>query len=123
MFQSKLESYGYGVEPTSLSEGSAVDMVSQIVLDNMDIFERGSLAMAEGFQIFGFGEMLKALRAKDEQYKTILAKVKPDLIVIDSYVGSPTLTDSGIPWVWLFSAAPLLALNNHSLPPPWSGKN
>ena len=123
MFQSKLESYGYGVEPTSLGERPAVDMVSQIVLDRMDMFEKGSLAMAEGFTMIGFGEMLKALRAKDEQYKKILAKVRPDLIVIDSYIGSPTLTNSGIPWVWLFSAAPLLALNNHSLPPPWSGKN
>lgn len=103
-------------------EESEIDPVSQSVIDNMDLFEEGSLVMAEKFCVSAFENMCRNLKSKSDQYKQILDSVQPNIIVIDSYIGSPILTEANVPWVWLFSAAPLLVYNNPELPPPWSGR-
>ena len=127
-FKGRLQAYGFDEELLSislsvigLSDDSEVDSTTQCVTQLKDVFKEGTLAMTEKFCVFGFENMSKLLKAKDSQYKSILERVVPDLIVIDSYVGSPTLTNSGIPWIWLYSAAPLMAWNSDSLPPPWAG--
>ncbi|CAG2170397.1 unnamed protein product, partial [Oppiella nova] len=51
----------------------------------------------------------------------ILAKVRPDLVVIDAYIGSPALIKSDLPFIVIYSAAPLMLFNCDNLPPPWSG--
>ena len=56
--------------------------------------------------------------------KEIISRLKPDLIVVDAYIGSPSITNSGIPWVFIFSAGPLLVLYDpEKMPPPASGNN
>ena len=103
------------------AEESSIDLVSKVVMEKMDLFEEGPLVIAENFCISAFENMCKNLMHKSPQYKAIIDSVLPDVIVIDSYIGCPALTDANIPWVWLFSAAPLLAFNDLELPPPWSG--
>ena len=59
----------------------------------------------------------------ESQYKELLDKVKPNLIVIDMFAASVSLTLSGIPFVLIFSAAPHYAfINENKIPPPWSGE-
>ncbi|CAG2182666.1 unnamed protein product, partial [Oppiella nova] len=65
--------------------------------------------------------MLSNLKTIDSQYERILAKVRPDLVVIDAYIGSPALIKSGLPFIVIYSAAPLILFNCDNLPPPWSG--
>ena len=124
-FQPNLESYGFEVKPLTSSsddqEKSDGDHLSQLVLEKMDVFEQGSLEITEKFIIGNLDNMLNNLKSKSEQYRDILNSMVIDLIVIDSYIGNPILTESGIPWVWLYSAAPLMIFNNAELPPPWSG--
>ena len=127
-FEGKLSAYGFYEElleaPLTAKEHSGdseMDGTSAQVLKHKDAFKEGSLAMTEKFVINGFSLMTRFFMEKDTQYKEIIARVKPDLIVIDSYIGSPTLTNSGIPWVWLYSAAPLMAWNDENMSPAWSG--
>jgi UDP:flavonoid glycosyltransferase YjiC (YdhE family) len=67
-------------------------------------------------------KMLADNKKFDHQYKEIVDRLNPDLIVLDNYVCVPSLVHSGRPWVWIFSAAPLRLYNNKKLlPPPRSG--
>jgi len=84
----------------------------------------------EKFCVKAMEKMLSDNKERDDIYKDILRRVKPDIIVIDSYICSPALTNSGIPWVWLFSAAPHMCLplmqpdeSVNYIPPAWSGKS
>ena len=70
---------------------------------------------------------MKAMTEHDQKsepmLKEIIERVKPDLLVVDAYICSPSVTNSGIPWVWIFSAGPLLVVYDpEKLPPPGSGK-
>ena len=42
--------------------------------------------------------------------KEIITRIKPDLIAVDCYMCSPAVTNSGIPWVRMFPAGPLMML-------------
>ena len=78
--------------------------------------------MAKEFALKAYWVMLEDAKQQDDEYKEILDKVKPDLIVIDTYLVWPTLTLSGIPWVWLYSAAPQwLFTSGGKIPPYCSG--
>lgn len=52
-------------------------------------------------------------------YEKIVAKVKPDLIVIENLVPTLALTNAGIPWVLIFSCQALPVFKQ--IPPPYAG--
>lgn len=51
----------------------------------------------------------------------LVQRLKPSLIIVESLVCSPALTNSGIPWIWLNFSPPNVCKNDILLPPPWSG--
>ena len=58
----------------------------------------------------------------EPKLKEIIERVKPDLLVVDAYFCSPAITNSGIPWVYIFSAGPLFVIYDpEKMPPPGSG--
>ncbi|XP_054152612.1 UDP-glucuronosyltransferase 2B7-like, partial [Oppia nitens] len=98
---------------------------NNFVARNAQVFKECPLNVAKTY-VGLFDELCDVLMARDQIYKRIVADVKPDVIVVDSYINSPVLTtNSGIPWVWLYSAAPLMILNSNlssdQLPPAWLG--
>ncbi|XP_054152634.1 NDP-glycosyltransferase YjiC-like [Oppia nitens] len=121
----RMKKYGYdevyyenaGFPGVPEGENSVVYFINQM----KDIFRDSSLVIAKHFQAMGFEGMFSMLTARKERYQQIIDELQPDVIVVDSYVGCYPLTNSGRPWVWLFSASPLFAFNNRKLPPPWSG--
>jgi spore coat polysaccharide biosynthesis predicted glycosyltransferase SpsG len=58
----------------------------------------------------------------DSKMKEIIDRIKPDVIVVDSYVTTPSILKSGIPWVLLVSANPLVGIQDERTPPCFSGK-
>ena len=71
-----------------------------------------------------FNVMISDTMSLESQYKAVLDKVKPNVIVMDMYVASVALTLSGIPFVWLFSATPHFAFfAENKIPPPWAGES
>ena len=123
-FKGQLERFGFEEEVHEWVRDvkPEVNHKADFINKNSEFFALSPIQVNEHFCVQAFHLMYDGLRARDGQYKEILARVRPDLIVIDSYVGSPTLTESGIPFVWLYSAAPLMAWNLDILPPPWSGE-
>jgi len=124
-FKGKLIPYGFEEEIHSLPKKSddnpEINVWANIVSKNKETFKLSPIEIVEKFCAVCFSYMYEGLKARDSQYKDIIERVKPDIIIIDSYVASPTITNCGIPWVWLYSAAPLLCLNSDKLPPGWSG--
>ena len=71
---------------------------------------------------FSMGMMFDHHKKVEPILKEIISRLKPDLIVVDAYMCSPSVTNSGIPWVYIFSAGPLLVLYDpEKMPPPASG--
>jgi UDP:flavonoid glycosyltransferase YjiC (YdhE family) len=84
-------------------------------------FKLDPIGVAEHFFLNATKKMFADNREREHQYKEIIDRIKPDIIINDAYICSPTLTNSGIPWIWLFSAAPHLCLMDERIPPAWSG--
>ncbi|CAG2114698.1 unnamed protein product, partial [Medioppia subpectinata] len=121
-FAGRLTPHGFE-EEHMYSENSelppgAVDPIFIMLNENSQIFAQEPIKIVE-FCAHAFGAMMGEVRQKETQYKAVLDRVKPDVIVIDSYMSSPVLMKSGIPWVWLYSAGPLGTFNNDNLPPGW----
>lgn len=66
-------------------------------------------------------QFLYTLLNVDAQLTEVIQSVRPDVIVADTYVSIPAVYKSGIPWVWLTSAAPLVCLPSDDLPPHRTG--
>lgn len=63
-----------------------------------------------------------SIKYSNSQISDIIAKVNPDVIVIDNYVSYPCIESSGVPYVWLCSANPLsFPTDFEDLPPSTSG--
>ena len=82
----------------------------------------GPLEVATKFVAPAYEKMFIQDKEWDEQHRLIIEKVKPNVIIIDKMVKSPALSNSGIPWVWFNSSAPLNTFNDERLPPAFSGK-
>lgn len=61
-------------------------------------------------------------KQREDYYEKLIERLKPDIIIVESMVCSPALTNSGIPWVWLNFGGPNLYLNDERIPPAWSGR-
>ncbi|UXI20793.1 hypothetical protein NH340_JMT06736 [Sarcoptes scabiei] len=57
----------------------------------------------------------------DDEFKSIIADCKPDIILMDSYTTIPAVVKAGIPWVWVTSAQVLSCLPSDNLPPAGTG--
>ncbi|CAG2171395.1 unnamed protein product, partial [Oppiella nova] len=94
----------------------------QVVKKIVQCFKEEPIVIVEKFLVITMTKMFADNKEREAQYKEIIEKVKPDLIVTDNYVNMPTITNCGIPWVWLYAAAVPFALNDDDrIPPPWAG--
>lgn len=125
-FEGKLKRFGFEEEihsiPPDPKSDPNINIWAEIVFKNKETFLLSPIEIVEKFCVKGFEMMYENSRKRDDQYVDIISRVRPDVIVIDSYIASPTLTNSGIPFVWLYSAAPHLCLLNDKIPPGWSGR-
>lgn len=64
--------------------------------------------------------LMNAAKSNDSLLHNVVQTVIPDIIIIDQYLCQPSLTNAGIPWIWLMSANPL-GLNEENCPPRCSG--
>jgi UDP:flavonoid glycosyltransferase YjiC (YdhE family) len=80
-------------------------------------FKGGPSYKLEYFSTKANETMAETIKAREDQYKEMIERIKPDLIVIDNYFCSPAQINSGIPWIWLVSASPLMAFDDPRAPP------
>jgi UDP:flavonoid glycosyltransferase YjiC (YdhE family) len=125
-FKGKLTRYGFEEVLHSLppdpNADPNIDFWADFIVKHKDDLKRSPIEIVESMTAIALNTMFDGVKARDDHYKEIVHRVKPDVIVIDSYVGCPALTESAIPWILLYSGAPLLAFNMDSLTPGWSGR-
>jgi len=66
---------------------------------------------------------LNNMKETDLIMENILKRIKPDIIIIDNYIGFPSVIGCGIPWVLSCSFNPLMFIDDERTPPPCSGDN
>lgn len=73
------------------------------------------------------GELMPALVQSmaefDPQIESIIELEKPDLLVLDHVIVPPSIQKADIPWVYSWSANPIVVYHSDKLPPFGSGKS
>ena len=123
-FKGKLTPFGFEEETHGVESADGKEYWPQFMEKYCHVLLETPLDIAEKFFVAGASKMFNDNKERDKQYQDIIDRVKPDVIIIDNYICSPTLTNQpGVPWIWLFSAAPHSALMDDRIPPPWSGQS
>ena len=124
-FNNKLTPFGFEEELHGIQSSEGDKEYWPLFMEKYcHILLEGPLDIAQKFFLAAAEKMFADNKERDIQYHEIIDKVKPDVIISDNYICSPVLTNQpGIPWVWLFSAAPHLAFDDERIPPAWSGKS
>jgi spore coat polysaccharide biosynthesis predicted glycosyltransferase SpsG len=125
-FEGKLIRYGFIEEKIfdpnegkfkNPGEEGAKSLMESGILSGMSSLEKIELMSKQTF----FVEMIDKMKMNEPTLKAIIEKHKPDVYIIDHFVGSPTLIYSDKPWVFLFSGNPLFVLDDERTPPGASG--
>lgn len=86
-------------------------------LKSRDYFETTKILGTSG----QMKKMVDALIAEEPVFEAILSKVKPDVVVVDNVFTPVAVIESGVPYINLYSAAPLFYINDPLLPPAGCG--
>lgn len=132
-FQGRLKRYGFKEHildpppPKVKSEDNKSDYDDdkdfwpQFMQKNATRFEVSPLEQLGDVILEAFTIMADYQNLFIDQYEKVIANIKPDLIITDSYICFPTIVNKPIPWVWLFSATPHAMLLDPRVPPFYSG--
>ena len=100
------------------SEGSWNDFM----VEHGETLKLSSYDKIKTFNIMAYSESANAIRLFNDKLKKTLNEVKPNAIVVDSFVTIPAVLTAGVPWIDLCSCNPLYYLDDERLPPGESGQ-
>ena len=121
-FKDHLTPFGFEEELLTTNETDSGEKWFKIIEESSKIFEsKDPTDVAINFSAPANMKMIDDVIQLDSQYRDIIERVSPDLIVVDNYVNSPAITNSGRPWIWLYSAAALGVYKTDRLPPKRTG--
>lgn len=125
-FKGQLSKYGYKEHivppPPKLENENGQERLhfwQDFARYNADRFAEKPIEHLSGCMLHAFSSMLDQI--KHDVSGQVIEELKPDLIVYDGYICYPAIANGKIPWVWMYSAAPLPLLNDDRLPPAFSG--
>ena len=99
-------------------EGAANHLLESGILSGMSSLEKMELMTTRQSFLL---DMIDKVKLNEPNLKAIIEKHKPDVYIIDHFVGPPSLIYSDKPWVFLFSGNPLFVLDDERTPPGGSG--
>ena len=124
-FEGKLSSFGFEEMLIGKVEDSddGKEYWARFMTEKCKYLKQDPLTVFREFTVPAFNAMVSDTMQHDREYKEVLVKVKPDVLVLDRFVASVALNLSGIPWVWLFSGTPHYAFfTENKIPPPAAGE-
>ena len=95
----------------------------QLMKQLAPVFRLPVIQMMEKFLIAGEMKGIKDNMRNDLQFKAIINRINPDIIITDIPFCSPSLINSGIPWIYMHCANPLFNFLDKRAPPSCSGMN
>ena len=126
-WKGKLSKYGFEEElytdPSREKDEKAGEFWINFIIKIADVFPLSPIEQLKGFGTGAMQAFINQALDNDQKMQEIIDRIKPDVIVVDSYVTTPSIIKSGIPWVLLVSANPLVAIYDERTPPCYSGLN
>ena len=124
-FEGKLKKYGFEeellinkeTEKMKPGENGATMLKASGLMSNKSPLEKMKIMTRPG----NFEKMMDQRIKEGEQIEKVVEKVKPDVILVDDFIGLPCLIYCGKPWVNIGSANPLFYIGGDKLPPAASG--
>ena len=115
--------YHYRMPKPSVTndEGEKVEFWQWFLSKNAKLYELSPIEQMEKLNPLVFRTMFDQQRSVEDIYRKSIDDIHPDIIISDCYVNCPAITNSGIPWIWLFSAAPQAMIQDPRFPPYYSG--
>ena len=95
---------------------------NQIEVD-YNVFKLPAIKIFEQFTLKCLWKKFSNNRNRDYNYQKLIERIKPDLILLESTLCVPAITNSGIPWIWINFGSPIRCLPDERLPPAWAGKS
>ena len=128
-YEGKLVKYGFEeevlenkeIENKKPGEQAGLRMKELGIMSGISSIEKMRI-MATTVQFNGFERMLDQRKFEDKQIKEVVEKINPDVIIMDDFIGLPSVVYSRKPWVFLGSANPVFYIGGDQLPPAASGK-
>jgi MGT family glycosyltransferase len=126
-WKGKLAALGFDealVDLTPPSEDAAAHEAGQFwkdfIRDTAGEFRRATVEQLDTFMAPTWQALIDGARFCEPQLQTILAEVRPDIVVEDNVVCFPALLTAGVPFVRILSCNPL-EVKGLDVPPPYSG--
>ncbi|CAG2116713.1 unnamed protein product, partial [Medioppia subpectinata] len=104
-------------ESQSLIESRVQVLLRSGILSAKSSREKLEILSGDGF----LSRIVDKVIANEPILKDIIARVRPDLYILDHLVGPPSLIFSDKPWVFILSANPLSGIHDTRTPPNFSG--
>lgn len=126
-FEGKLKKFGFEEKVIADERKSSIENQAQY-WTQMQI-EMGNLSPLSSMEKIKRGarkriyeHVVDTVIQNDDQIKSIVDEIKPDVIIIDHIIAYPSIIYSGVPWIWSYSPNPLWAIDDNRTPPHASGK-
>ena len=132
-WKTKIQSVGFELEILGINGNDSPDNDSQVtdsadanveelndILDNMSPVDK----YVSTFTVEMFDIMIANFEREDPYLRSVIDRVKPDVIIADTMTNIPAICLSGIPWIMSYSSNPLsldLAIDDNRLPPSLLG--
>jgi MGT family glycosyltransferase len=101
-------------------DGDAGQFWKDFIRDTATEFRRPTIEQLETFMAPTWRALIDGAQYCEPQLQSILASVKPDVVVEDNVVCFPAMMTAGVPFVRILSCNPLEMRGPH-VPPPYSG--
>ena len=126
-WKGKLVNYGFVEEivedPKSQEFKDPGDMAVNFLLSSGILSGASSLEkMKKLTDLDFFSQVVESTINMEPSLKAVIDRQKPDLFIIDHFVGSPSIIYSDKPWVYLSSGNPLFVIEHEKTPPGTSGQ-
>lgn len=106
----------------SVESDAAQDKWNEVIAACQEVWSSGDVMRNLEVELkLGFSTMIDDIKKRNSNIEEKLKLIKPDLLVIDHYFGIPALFKANLPWIRIFSAAPLALHDNPDLAAPWLG--
>jgi MGT family glycosyltransferase len=105
---------------TAAGAGDPGQFWKDFIRDTAQEFRRPTIEQLETFMAPTWEALIDGAKFCEPQLQTILADVRPDIVVEDNVVCFPALVTAGAPFVRILSCNPL-EMRGLDVPPPYSG--
>src|ERR1700693_2510869 len=101
-------------------DGDAGQFWKDFIRNTAKEFRRPTIEQLETFMAPTWQALIDGAKLCEPQLRTIIADVRPDVVVEDNVVCFPALMTAGLPFVRILSCNPL-EMRGKDVPPPYSG--